>query len=112
MAGLPGWEVEEHFPYHLEYREGGRALHLDAEMSTGPGVSIILFDEPRATHWQPPHRGEPLTLAAAHPILVRVTAALLLLGIRPIWETIPPEAERTDWPVIWAEAQALLRRAD
>ena len=46
-----------------------------------------------------------------HPVLVRVTAAVLLLGIRPIWETIPPEAERTDWPVIWLEAQAL-RRAD
>jgi hypothetical protein len=47
-----------------------------------------------------------------HPILVRVTAAVQLLGIQPIWETIPVTAERTDWPVIRAEAQALLRRAD
>jgi hypothetical protein len=112
VAGLPGWEVEEQFPYRLEYREGGRVLQFQSEMSTGPGVSIILYDEPNALFWQPPHRGAPLTAAEMHPILVRVTAAVVLLGIKPIWETMPREAERTDWPVIWAEAQALLRRAD
>jgi len=112
VAGLPGWEVEEQFPYRLEYREGGRVLQLQAEMSTGPGTSIILYDEPNALYWQAPHRGAPLTGAEMHPILVRVTAAMVLLGIRPIWETMPREAERTDWPVIWAEAQALLQRAD
>lgn len=110
MAGLPGFEVEEHFPHHIEYREGGRTLHLSAEMSSGPGVSIILYDEP--TSWQPPHRGAPLTPAEMHPILVRITAAVLLLEVHPIWETVPPEAERRDWPVIWAEARALLKRAD
>ena len=33
-----------------------------------------------------------------------------LLGVRPIWETMGPE--RTDWPVIMAEAAAWLRRAE
>ena len=112
VEGLPGFEVEERFPHYLEYRERDRVLRFSAEMSTGPGVSIILYDEPHATFWQPPHRGAPLRPAELHPILVRVTAAVQLLGIRPIWETIPVTAERTDWPVIRAEAQALLRRAD
>jgi hypothetical protein len=112
VEGLPGFEVLEQFPYYLEYREGGRVLRFSAEMSTGPGGSIILYDEPHATFWPPPHHGAPLSPAELHPILVRVTAAVQLLGIRPIWETIPPTAERTDWPVIRAEAQALLRRAD
>lgn len=112
VAGLPGWEVEERFPYTLVYREGGRALELSAELSSGPGTSIILYDEPNGIYWQLPHRDAALTAAEMHPILVRITAAMLLLGIRPIWETMPPEAERSDWPVIWAEAQALLRRAD
>ncbi|MEO8200669.1 MAG: hypothetical protein ABI679_09135 [Gemmatimonadota bacterium] len=112
VEGLPGWEVEEKFPYHLEYRESGKVLQLSAEMSFGPGTSIILFDEPGMTRWQPPDRDVPLAAAAVHQILVRITASVLLLGVRPIWETIPPGAERTDWPVIWAEAQVLLRRAD
>lgn len=112
VAGIPGWEVEEHFPYYLEYREAGRVLRYSAELASGPRVSILLYDEPNAAAWQPPHRGGTLTLAEQHPILVRVTAAVLLLGVRPIWETMPPAAVRSDWPVIWAEAQALLRRAE
>jgi hypothetical protein len=112
VAGLPGWEVEERFPYHLAYREAGRVLEFSAEMSSGPGVSIILYHEPNDTWWKPPHRDAPLTADQVHPILVRVTASVLLLGITPIWETMPPGAERTDWPVIWAEAQAFLRRAE
>jgi len=115
VRGLPGWEVEEQFPYALEYREesgaGRRVLRLQAELTGTVDVSIILYDEPGAFRWEPPFRGDPLTPAELHPILVRVTAAVLLLGVRPIWETMPPEAERTDWPVIRAEVQALLRRA-
>lgn len=103
--------MEEKFPWSLEYREAGKTLTFSAEMATGPGVSIIIYDEPDALSWQPPHRDRPLTRAESHPILVRVTASLLLLGIRPIWETMPVGAERTDWPVIHAEAQALLWRA-
>lgn len=112
VAGLPGWEVEEHFPYHCEYRENGRVLQLPAEMSSGPGVSIILYYEPHDTWWKPPHRDKPLTAAEQHPIYVRVTAALVLMGINPIWEAMPPEAARPDWPVIWEEARAFLRRAE
>ena len=68
-------------------------------------MSVQLFDEPGCTTWQSPNHGALLTPAGMHPILVRMTAAILLLGIRPIWETIPREAERTDWPVIWVETQ-------
>lgn len=113
VAGLPGWEVKESFPLGgLEYRENGRVLSFDCEMASGPGVSIILYYEPRNTWWKPPHRDQPLTAAEQHPILVRCTAAMLLLGITPIWEAVPPDAGRSDWPVIWEEAKAYLRRAE
>ena len=112
VEGLGGFEVEEGFPYYLEYRQGGRVMRIAAELAAGPGASIILFDETRSARWQAPHQNDPLDAAAMHQILVRVTAAVLLLGIQPIWQALPPEAERTDWPVIWAEADALLRRAD
>ena len=112
VAGLPGWEVEERFPHGMEYREGGKVLAFDCEMASGPGVSIILYYQPNNTWWNPPHRDVPLTAAEQHPILVRVTAALVLLGINPIWEAMPPQAARNDWPVIWEEAKAYLRRAN
>ena len=111
MAGLPGWEVEERFPCGLEYREGGRVLEFDCERAGGPGVSIIIYYAPADTWWKPPHRDAPLTAAQQQPILVRVTASLILLGITPVWEAVPPESDRADWPVIRAEAQAFLRRA-
>lgn len=114
VRGLPGWEVHEQFPYTLEYREAfqdtQRVLKFQAELTGTADVSIILYDEPGRFRWEPPFRGEPLSHAEVHPILVRVTAAVLLLGVRPIWETMGPE--RTDWPVIWAEVNALLRRAE
>jgi hypothetical protein len=114
VRGLPGWEVHEQFPYTLEYREDfqgtQRVLKFQAELTGTADVSIILYDEPGRFRWEPPFRGEPLSHAEVHPILVRVTAAVLLLGVRPIWETMGPE--RTDWPVIWAEVNALLRRAE
>ena len=112
VQGLPGREVEEYFPNHLEYREGGRTLRISAGMSSGPGTSIILYHYPRETTWQPPHRGTPLTADEVRPCLVRITAAVLFLSVRPIWETDPVGEERSDWPVIQMEAQALLRRAD
>ena len=114
VCGLPGWEVEEQFPYNLEYREdfqgSRRVLKFQAELTGTADVSIILYDEPGRFRWEPPFRGEPLTHAETHPVLVRVTAAVLLLGVRPIWQTLGPE--RTDWPVIRAEVDALLRRAE
>jgi hypothetical protein len=113
VRGLPGWEVLEQFPYSLEYREdfqgSTRVLKFQAELTGTADVSIILYDEPGRFRWEPPFRGEPLSHAEMHPILVRVTAAVLLLNVRPIWETMG--TERPDWPVIWAEVQALLKRA-
>ena len=112
VRGLPGWEVEERFPYGLEYREGERTLEFDCERAAGPAGSIILYYQPDNTRWKPPHRTAPLTAAEQHPILVRVTAALILMGINPIWDAVPPDAVRTDWPVIMEEAKAYLRRAE
>lgn len=102
--------MEEKFPWSLEYRDGGRTMVFSAEMSSVPGA-ILIFDEPDRLHWAPPQHQPPLTRAESHPIIVRVTAALHLLGIQPIWETMPPDAERPDWPVIRAEVEALLRRS-
>ena len=103
------FEVEEHFPYYLEYREAGRELRISAEMSTAPGTTILLFnDADPSPRWQEPHRDDPLDADAVRRILVRVTAALLLLGIQPSWQTLPPDAERPDWQAIESEAQALL----
>ena len=43
VASDAGFEIEEHFPYYLEYREGARTFRISAEMSTAPGTSILLF---------------------------------------------------------------------
>ena len=32
-----------------------------------------------------------------------------VLGIRAVWQAIPPSGERADWPAIRAEAEALVR---
>jgi len=112
VAGDPDFEVEEHFPHYLEYREAGRVLRISAEISTSPGTSILLFhDVAPPPVWQPPHRDVPIDSGTMRTILVRVTAAMLLLNIRPDWQTLPPEAERPDWPAIFAEARALLEGA-
>ena len=109
MTSALGFEVEEHFPYSLEYREAGRVLRISAEMSTAPGSSILLFhDVTPAPTWQPPFRDVPIDGVTMRTILVRVTAAMLLLNIRPDWQTLPPDAERSDWAEIFAEARRLL----
>ena len=106
-----GFEVEEAFPDYLEYREAGRVFRISAEMSTGPGTTILLYnDAVPPPRWQEPHRDDPLDADAVRTILVRVTAAMLLLNIHPYWETTPRDADRTDWPAIEAEARALLPR--
>ena len=103
-----GFEVEEHFPEYLAYREGGREYRISAEMSSAPGTSILLFHDALDPRWQPPHRDEPLVEATVRTILVRVVAAMLLLRIRADWQTLPPDAERDDWDAIESEARALL----
>ena len=106
-----GFEVEEHFPYYLEYREGGRTFRISAEMSIAPGTSILLYYDALDPRWQPPHRDDPLDSATVRTILVRVVAAMLFLRIRADWQTLPPDAERDDWAAIESEARALLPRA-
>ena len=107
-----GFEVEEAFPYNLFYREDDRIVRFSAEMTGGNSpASIILFDDDGARRWQPPHESDPLDAAAFRDILVRVNAALLVLGIRAEWQALPPESERSDWEEIRAEAAALARGA-
>ena len=45
VASDAGFEVEEHCPLYLEYREGGRQFRISAEMSAAPGTSILLFHD-------------------------------------------------------------------
>jgi len=103
-----GFEIEEHFPQYLDYREGGRTFRVSAEMSTAPGTSILLFHDADDAHWQPPHRAEPLDAATVRTILVRVTAAMHVLGIHLDWQALPLEADRDDWAAIATDARALL----
>ena len=53
VAGLPGWEVEEQFPYRLEYREGGRVLQLQAG---------LVQCQHRVAHQQHQRRSQPAHL--------------------------------------------------
>jgi hypothetical protein len=112
VTGDSGFEVEEAFPYNLFYREGGRVVRFSAEMTgADSAASIILFDDDGARRWEPPHEKDALGAAAARDILVRVNAALLVLEIKAVWQAIPPEAERSDWEEIRAEARNMARSA-
>ena len=112
VASLFGFEVHEAFPRHLEYREGDYVLRFAADPARpGTGAAITLYDGIATDRWEPPHDTEPIGDVKKHQILVRVTAALALLGITPAWETFAPGGPRKDWPEIEAEAAALLRRA-
>ena len=107
-----GFEVEEAFPCNLFYRQGDRVIRFSAEMTgANSPASIILFDDDGARRWQPPHEKELLGAAAVREILVRVNAALLVLGIKAEWQALPPESERSDWKAIRTEAAALARGA-
>jgi hypothetical protein len=92
-------------------REVGRVLECDGEPSTGPGASIILYYQPNNTWRKPPHRDALLTVSEQHPILVRVTAAMVLPGIIRSGRH-PAPFGRTAWPVNWEEAKAYLRHAE
>ena len=105
-----GFEVEEHFPYYLEYREGGRTFRISAEISTAPGTSILLFHDALDSRWQVPHCDIPLDDVSVRTILVRVVAAMQFLRIRADWQTLPPDAERDDWDAIESEARTLSKQ--
>ena len=110
VASDAGFEVQEYFPYHLEYREGSHTFRISAELSNAPGTSILLFYDAYDSHWQPPHRDDALADATVRTILVRVIAVMLFLRIHVDWQTHPPDAERDDWDAIESEARALLQR--
>ena|SRR5438132_13688420 len=110
VASDAGFEIEEHFPYYLEYREGARTFRISAEMSTAPGTSILLFYDAADSRWQPPHRDDPMDNVTVRTILVRVIAAMQFLRIRADWQTLPLEAERDDWAAIESEARTLSKQ--
>lgn len=106
-----GFEVHEAFPRELEYREGDHVLRFSAAADREGESSVILFEGRGTDHWQAPHAREQVSDAKKHQVLVRVTAALTLLGIPVTWESLSSRGPRDDWPAIRAEAAALLRRA-
>jgi hypothetical protein len=110
VASDAGFEIEERFPYDLEYREGGRTFRISAEMSTAPGTSILLYYDALDSRWQPPHREEPLDDVSVRTILVRVVAVMQFLRIRADWQTLPSDAERDDWEAIESEARTLSKQ--
>jgi len=113
VTSILGFEVDETFPYHLEYREGDHVFRFQAELTNLQSrADTMVYDTTKDGHWQPPFEQEPLDEATRHRILVRVSAALALLNITPAWEVFAPDDRRRDWPVIEAEAAALLRRAE
>jgi len=105
-----GFDVEEQFPARLVYRDGARRMSFSAELTAFDSpFSILLFDETGGRRWAPPHEGEAVADSAYRQILVRVNAALVVLGIRADWQTLPPERERGDWAAIRSEAAYLAR---
>lgn len=103
-----GFEVRVLFAtYCVEYREGARRLLFSAEFGAF-GNAALVFDFPDARHWQPPYEEDILPDAHKHLILVRVTAAMRLVGTAPDWIADFPPRDRSDWVEIMAKANAML----
>ncbi len=93
--------------YYVEYREGARRLLFSAEFSAF-GDTALVFDFPDARHWQPPFENDILPDTHKHLILVRVTAAMQLVGTAPDWIADSPPRDRADWGEIMVKARAML----
>ena len=107
-----GFAVDEEFPERLVYRDGARRMSFSAELTAYDSrFSILLFDDANGRRWEAPHRDETISETAYREILVRVNAALAVLGIRADWQTLPPERDRGDWAAIRSEAVAPARGA-
>ncbi len=103
-----GFEVRVLFAtYYVEYREGARRLLFSAEFGAF-GNTALVFDFPDARQWQPPYEEDVLPDAHKHLILVRVTAAMRLIGTAPDWVADSPPRDRADWGEIMAKANAML----
>ena len=103
----PDFRIENAYPASLKYWEGERTLAFPTEMTTlSHGVHV--FDYPSVREWLPPFAHEILSDAHKRLVLVRVTAALRVLGLKAIWIATSPSHERDDWEEIGADAEALL----
>ena len=103
-----GFEIRVLFAtYYVEYREGARRLLFSAEFGAF-GNTALVFDFPDARQWQPPYEDDILPDAHKHLILVRVTAAMRLVGTAPDWIADSPPRDRSDWNEIMAKASAML----
>ena len=103
-------DVEDQFPERFVYRDGNRHLSFSAERTAFDSpASILSYDDGTERRWKAPHEPEKITDETYREILVRVNAALVVLGIRADWQTLPPERERGDWAAIRSEAAELAR---
>ena len=78
-----GYEVREHLPSFVEYREGDHVLRFGGELTGRKSVYDIILYPPRS--WQPPFEGEGLPPDRLATVIERVSAGLQILGIRTLW---------------------------
>ena len=103
----PDFRIENAYPASLKYWEGERTLEFPTEMTTlSHGVHV--FDTPSVREWLPPFAHETLPDAHKRLVLVRVTAALRVLGLKAVWIATSPSHERDDWEEIMVDVAALL----
>ena len=103
----PDFRIENAYPASLKYWEGERTLEFPTEMTSLPHC-VHVFDYPSVREWSPPFAHETLSDAHKTLVLVRVTAALRVLGLQARWIATSPSHERGDWAEIMRDAQALL----
>ena len=107
-----GFVIREAFPHWLDYEEGRTVVRFAAEM-TGPAspYAIILYFGPESLRPRPSHAAEEP--ARQREIVTRVTAALALLRITPLWSGGPPDRAPALWGEYWRDvyAEALSRVA-
>lgn len=68
-----GYSVEVLGRTGLRYREGERAMRVDAEVVTGPSGLLVYRSTIR--RWEPPHAAEPIDAAGQARILENIRAA-------------------------------------
>jgi len=89
----PDFRIENAYPASLKYWEGERTLEFGTEMTT-MSYGIHVFDYPKVREWLPPFAHETLSDAHKRLVLVRVTAALRVLGLKALWIATSPSHER------------------
>ena len=101
------FRIENAYPASLKYFEGERTLEFATEMST-LSYGVHIFDYPKVRQWLPPFAHETLSDAHKRLVLVRVTTALRVLGLKAIWIATSPSQDRDDWAEIMVDVETLL----